>query len=99
VLRRASPQQAVEVAGRIRGQIAQIRPSALGTHEPVTVSFSSDTIAASGEASLACFRKRLGGNLCKAASHCGRSPRTVTHSAIRAFSTTNGDTACHLLPS
>lgn len=62
-------------------------------------SFSSDTIAASGEASLACFRKRLGGNLCKASSHCGRSPRTVTHSAIRAPSTTNGDTACHLLPS
>jgi diguanylate cyclase (GGDEF)-like protein len=38
VLRRASPEQAVEVAERIRRQIGSIPPSTLGTHEPVSVS-------------------------------------------------------------
>jgi diguanylate cyclase (GGDEF)-like protein len=38
VLRRASAEQAVEVAERIRRQIAAIPPSTLGTHEPVSVS-------------------------------------------------------------
>lgn len=41
MLRRASPEQAVEVAERIRRQIAAIAPSALGTHEPVTVSIGA----------------------------------------------------------
>jgi diguanylate cyclase (GGDEF)-like protein len=38
VLRRAGPEQALDVAERIRGQIAAIPPSTMGTHEPVTVS-------------------------------------------------------------
>jgi diguanylate cyclase (GGDEF)-like protein len=38
VLRRASPEQAVEVAERIRRQISALAPSTLGTHEPVSVS-------------------------------------------------------------
>jgi diguanylate cyclase (GGDEF)-like protein len=52
VLRRASPEQAVEVAERIRRNIWAIPPSALGTHEAVSVSIGV-AVAHGGEGQTA----------------------------------------------
>ena len=69
VLRRASPEQAVAVAERIRRQIAAIPPSALGTHEPVSVSIGvavardteTDTQALLADADAALYRAKRDG--------------------------------------